>query len=205
MRPILTAALLAIGVMTNSVMAAENPRPAPEQPEIGEALRSGDIASAYRLSRDKADKGDVDAQYNVALFFWHGVGAPQNFEEAIRWATLSAIRGHRKATSARTLMLRTLEPQLAQKAMEWSRARLIKLAEGGDDDALPPLAVSYRADFGFPNDAEAYFWSSLAVSLGKIEVRRQRDALVQSMKQADLIKAQQRAAEWTAKWRKERS
>lgn len=205
MRPLVTAAMLTIGVMTFPVMAAETPRPAPEQPEIGEALRSGDIANAYRLSRDKAEKGDVDAQYNVALFFWHGVGAPQNFEEAIRWTTLSAIRGHRKATSARTLMLKTLEPQLAQKAMEWSRARLIKQAEGGDDEAVPPLAVSYRADFGFPNEAEAYFWSSLAVSLGKIEVRRQRDALVQSMKQADLIKAQQRAAEWTAKWRKERS
>ena len=205
MRPILTAALLTLIAVTYPVTAAETARPVPDQPEIGEALRAGDIANAFRLSRDKAEKGDMDAQYNVSLFFWHGVGAPQNFEEALRWSTLSAIRGHRKASSARSLMLRTVEPQLAQKAMEWSRTRLIKQAEGGDDDALPPLAVSYRADFGFANEVEGYFWSSLAVSLGKIDVRRQRDALVQSMKQADLIKAQQRAAEWTAKWRKERS
>lgn len=205
MRELLLAAAIAVSAMTASVMAAEGARPAPDKPELGEALRSGDIASAFRISREKAEKGDLDAQYNVSLFFWHGVGAPQNFEEAMRWSTLSAIRGHRKASSARQLMLRTIEPQLAQKAMEWSRQRLIKLAEGGDDDALPPLAVSYRADFGFANEAEAYFWSALAVSLGKVDVRRQRDALVQSMKQADLIKAQQRATDWTAKWRKDRS
>jgi TPR repeat protein len=172
---------------------------------MGEALRSGDIASAFRLSKEKAEKGDLESQYNVSLFYWHGVGAPQNFEEAVRWSTLSAVRGHRKAVSARTLMLRTVEPQLAQKAMEWGRTRLIKQAEGGDDDALSPLAVSYRADFGFANDTEAYFWSALAVSLGKVDVRRQRDALVQSMKQADLVKAQQRAGDWTGKWRKDRS
>lgn len=201
----LLAALFAVGTVFSAANAAEGTRPAPEQPELGEALRSGDIANAFRLARDKAEKGDIDSQYNVSLFFWHGVGAPQNFEEAIRWSTLSAIRGHRKATAARNLMLRTVEPQLVQKGMEWSRQRLIKLAEGGDDDALSPLAVSYRSDFGFPNDAEAYFWSSLAVSMGKVEVRRQRDSLVQTMKQADLVKAQQRAAEWTGKWRKDRS
>lgn len=201
----LFAVLLAVSTFIAPIQAAEGSRPVPEQPEIGDALRSGDIASAFRLSRDKAEKGDIDSQYNVSLFFWHGVGAPQNFEEALRWSTLAAIRGHRKATSARSLMLRTLEPKLAQSAMEWSRTRLIKQAEGGDDHSLAPLAVSYRSEFGFANDAEAYFWASLAVSMGRVELRRQRDALVQTMKQPDVIKAQQRATEWIAKWRKDRS
>ena len=172
---------------------------------MGDALKSGDVWGAFRVSRAKAEQGEIEAQYNLALFYWHGVGAPQNFEEAMRWATLSAIRGHRKATSARSLMQRSIEPQLAQKSMDWSRQRLIKQAEGGDNEALTPLAVSYRSDFGFPNEAEAYFWSSLAVSLGKAEARRQRDALVQSMSQSDVVKTQQKASQWIQKWRKEQS
>ena len=205
MRQLHLSILLLTGLLSATGAWAEGARARPDQPEVGDALKSGDVGGAFRVSREKAEQGEIEAQYNLALFYWHGVGAPQNFEEAMRWATLSAIRGHRKATSARSLMQRSIEPQLAQKSMEWSRQRLIKQAEGGDNEALTPLAVSYRSDFGFPNEAEAYFWSSLAVSLGKAEARRQRDALVQSMSQSDVVKTQQKASQWIQKWRKEQS
>jgi hypothetical protein len=177
----------------------------PERPDVGEALRSGDLQGAARSARELADAGDVEGQYKLSLFFWHGVALTQNFEEAIRWSTLAAIRGHKKATAARRQMATSLDPALVLKAMDWSRARLAKSAEGGDDDALLALAASYSAAFGAPNDIEAYYWNVLAVAAGKAEARRQRDALVSRLKQADLLKTQQRANDWHGRFRAQKS
>lgn len=99
-------------------------------------------------------------------------------------------------------MLRTLDPALAQKSMDWARARLVKAAEAGDDDALVALARSFAPPFGMENEIEAYFYSCLAVSVGKAEARRQRDAIVPRLKQADLLKTQQRANDWFQKHRR---
>jgi TPR repeat protein len=131
-----------------------------------------------------------------------GVGTTQNFDEAIRWCTMAAIRGHKKAASARKAMLDAIDPKVVQNAMKWARDRLIKEAEAGDDKALRPLSNSYAPAFGAPNEVEAYFWAAIAVSTGKADARRQRDAIVSTMTQADLIKTQQRANEWFKRWRK---
>jgi len=176
----------------------------PDQPKVSDAITKGDLPGAARRARELSDANDIEGQYNLALFYWHGVGIPQNFDEAIRWSTLAGVRGHTKAASARRIMSKSLEPIVVQKAMEWSRLRLTKMGEGGDDAALVSMARSYSPDFGFANDIEAYYWASLAFSAGKAEVRRQRDGLVSKIKQADLLKTQQKANEWFAKFRKDR-
>jgi len=137
----------------------------------------------------------------LSLFLWHGVAMPQNFEEAMRWVTLAAVSGERKALSARNAMLKTLEPQVAQKSMEWVRTRLMREAEAGDNAALLRLTVSYSQTFGFANPLEAYFWSNLAVSNGRIEARKQRDEIIAQLKPADVLKAQERARAWHERWR----
>jgi len=182
--------------------AAQNERL--DQPNVSDAITKGDLPGAARRARELSDANDIEGQYNLALFYWHGVGIPQNFDEGIRWSTLAGVRGHAKSASARRVMAKTLEPVVVQKAMEWSRLRLVKMAEAGDDDALVSMARSYSSDFGFANDIEAYYWASLAFSAGKGEVRRQRDGLVSKIKQPDLLKTQQKANEWFAKFRKDR-
>jgi TPR repeat protein len=197
----LAALVLVTGTIALPASAQDEPGPVPN---VSEAITKGDLPGAARRARELADANDIEGQYNLALFYWHGVGIPQNFDEAIRWSTLAAVRGQAKAASARRIMSKTLEPQVVQKAMEWSRLRLVKMAEGRDDAALVSMARSYAPDFGFANDLEAYYWASLAFSAGKTEVRRQRDGLVSKIKQADLLKTQQKANDWFAKYRKDR-
>jgi TPR repeat protein len=193
-----------IGLGATTLPASAQDASQPDQPNVSEAITRGDLPGAARKARELADANDIEGQYNLALFYWHGVGIPQNFDEAIRWATVSAVRGQTKAASARRIMAKTLEPQIVQKAMEWSRSRLVKMAEAGDDAALVSMARSYAPEFGFANDLEAYYWASLAFSAGRNEVRRQRDGLVPKIKQADLLKTQQKANDWFAKFRKDR-
>ncbi len=172
---------------------------------LSDSLRTGDLAGAFRLTQGLAENNEVEAQLNLALFYWHGIGAPQNFDEAIRWSTMAAIRGHKKAIAARKAMLESIDAQVVKKAMEWARARLTKDAEAGDDTALMPLSTSYLAEFGAPNAIEAYVWAAISVSTGKAEARRQRDVIVSTMNQSDVIKAQIRANEWFKRFRKAQS
>ena len=174
-------------------------------PALGEALLSGDLGSAFRSTLAMADSNDLEAQHNLSLFYWHGVGSSQNFDEALRWSTMAAIRGHRRAITARKIMVQGIDAQVEKKAMEWARARLIKDAEAGDNYALQPLSTSFLKDFAPPNDLEAYFWGALAVSMGRIEARRQRDLVIVNMKQADIVKTQQRANDWLKRWRNTQS
>ena len=170
-----------------------------------EALRNGDVTGAFRQMQSLAEVNEVEAQHNLSLFYWHGIGATQNFDEAIRWSTMAAVRGHKKAIAARRIMVEGMDPQVVKKAMDWVRARLTKDAESGDDTALMPMSTTYMPDFGDSKPVEAYFWAALSVSTGKAEARRQRDFLVSTMNQNDVIKAQQRANDWFKRWRKAQS
>jgi hypothetical protein len=173
--------------------------------DLGDALRSGDLSGAFRLTLNLAENNEIEAQHNLSLFYWHGVGAPQNFDEAVRWSTMAAIRGHKKAMAARKAMLEAIDPQIVKKAMEWARARLTKDAEAGDDTALMPLSTSYLPAFGAPNAIEAYYWAAISVSTGRADARRQRDKIVSTMNQSDITKAQNRATEWYKQFRKAQS
>jgi uncharacterized protein len=47
----------------------------------GEAVTDEQIEEYTR----KAEAGDVDAQYNLGIIYYHGEGVPRNFEEALIW------------------------------------------------------------------------------------------------------------------------
>ena len=198
----LTASVVWFACPASSVIAAEERS---ISQGLLEALRNGDVTGAFRQMQSLAEVNEVEAQHNLSLFYWHGIGATQNFDEAIRWSTMAAVRGHKKAIAARRIMVEGMDPQVVKKAMDWVRARLTKDAESGDDTALMPMSTTYMPDFGDSKPVEAYFWAALSVSTGKAEARRQRDFLVSTMNQNDVIKAQQRANDWFKRWRKAQS
>lgn len=198
--------VLATASAGSSAWAGNAPSPASpaagaEAPNPAEAIKAGDLPEAARQARLQAEKGSPEGQFNLALFFWHGVAVTQNFQEAMRWMTLAAVADYPRAIKAREAMFKTADPTLAKSSMEWTRARLQKQAEAGDNRALVLLSNSYAPEFGFENPGESYFWSVLAVTAGQIEAKRRRDALVAALKPADVIKMQDKAAEWYNKYR----
>lgn len=199
---VLVAACLSFDMAVAQQTAPAGPSAAnKEAPNPAEAIKSGDLPEAARQARMQAEQGSAEGQFNLALFFWHGVAVTQNFQEAMRWMTLSALADYPRAAAARTAMLNATDPSLAKNAMEWVRARLLKQAEGGDNRALVLLSNSYAPQFGFENPGESYFWSVLAVTAGQVDAKRRRDSLVSAMKPAEVIKTQEKAAEWYAKYR----
>jgi len=197
----IASALLCVSLLTWVGAPASHAQTAPSAPNPAEAIKAGDLPEAGRQARQRAEAGEPESQFMLSLFLWHGVTMPQNFEDAMRWVTLAAVSGERKALSARSAMLKTIEPQVAQKSMDWVRTRLMREAEAGDNAALLRLAVSFSQAFGFTNPLEAYFWSNLAVSNGRIEARKQRDEIIAQLKPADVLKSQDRARAWHERWR----
>lgn len=197
----LTTALAAAPACASSPAPVAGAPASAEAPNPAEAIKSGDLPEAARQARLQAEKGSPEGQFNLALFFWHGVAVTQNFQDAMRWMTLSAVADFPRAIKAREVMLKATDPALAKSSMEWTRARLQKQAEGGDNKALVLLSNSFAPEFGFENPGESYFWAVLAVTAGQLEAKRRRDALVTTLKPADVIKMQDKAAEWYNKYR----
>jgi TPR repeat protein len=172
---------------------------------MNQSILAGNFKEAFQVSEKEAENGDKEAQFNLALFYYHGVGVPQNFEYALRWANLSALQGFKKAFAARPPIMEKLQPETILAAMTWVRQRLTKAAEEGDNIALVMLSNSFATEFGFGDPKESYYWASLAVATGRTEAKRRRDALVKELKATDFKEVQDRSVEWFSKFRKSAS
>ena len=49
---------------------------------------------SFQLNQSKANQGDANAQFNLALLYYHGVGTPQDSKQAVYWYTKAAEQGH---------------------------------------------------------------------------------------------------------------
>jgi soluble lytic murein transglycosylase-like protein len=49
---------------------------------------------SFQLNQSKANQGGADAQFNLALLYYHGTGTPQDTRYAIYWYTKAAEQGH---------------------------------------------------------------------------------------------------------------
>ena len=61
------------------------------------AAQHQDYATALRLLRPLADRGDATAQFNLGVMYDAGQGVPQNYPEAVKWFGLAAGQGHAEA------------------------------------------------------------------------------------------------------------
>jgi len=196
---------LFVGVLLALNVAAVHAQAEAPKDTVSSAIVAGDLKKALAAAQAGAEQGEPESQFNLGIFYWHGVNVPQNFEFSLRWVTLAALGGYPKAMPARVMMIKSLDADTTKLVMDWIREKLTRSAEGGENKSLVMLSVSYAPDFGFEDPKEAYFWASIAVASGRTDAKRRRDALVKSLQPADIKEVQDRSAEWFNKWRKSAS
>ena len=199
---LLFVALLAFGVIGAPQLRAETVDPIPA---IDELIQTNQYTEAVKLTRQAAEDENIESEFRFGIFYWHGIGIGQNYQEALRWVTLAALSGHEKAFAARKLMLPKVDPANWPKTLDWARQRLQKTAETGNNQNLVALSKSYSADFGFENTIEEYYWASLSVAVGDNTLLKHRNELSKKVAVPDAAKAQDRMTAWLDKWRKEKS
>ena len=194
--------LLVMGLVGSTELRADSADPLPK---IDDLIRSNQFGEAVKLTRQAAEAENIESEFRLAIFYWHGVGVAQNYLEALHWVTIAALSGHEKALAARKLMLPSVDPANWPKALDWARQRLQKTAETGNNLNLIALSKSYSADFGFENTIEEYYWASLSIAVGDNSLIMRRNQLSKKIAVLDAAKAQDRMTAWLDKWRKEKS
>jgi TPR repeat protein len=64
---------------------------------VDDAYSRGDYATAFRLARQLADRGDAAGQYNLGIMYTKGHGVSQDYGEALKWFHLAADQEYASA------------------------------------------------------------------------------------------------------------
>lgn len=88
----LAAAILSIGLTANGPVAR-----ADSWKDATAAFAKKQYATAIKLFRPLAEKGDALAQYKVAVMHKMGLGVPKSEKEARKWSRLAAKQGNPEA------------------------------------------------------------------------------------------------------------
>jgi uncharacterized protein len=116
-----------------------------------EAWRAQDYDAAVRIWRPLADRGDVDAQFNLAQAYFLGRGLPQNMTLAEQWYARAARGGHEEAQANYGLLL--FQNGRQREAMPW----IERAANRGDPRAQYVLGTAlFNGDLVPQNLPRAY-------------------------------------------------
>jgi TPR repeat protein len=103
------------------------PAAADQLKDADAAVKKRDYATALRIIRPLAEKGDATAQYNLGVFYDNGLGVTQDHVRALMWFNLAAAQGKEGAATFRDLIARQMTPsQIAEArklANEWKPAK----------------------------------------------------------------------------------
>ena len=116
-----------------------------------------DKAEAARWFRKAVVKGNVDAQWRLAMLYGEGDGVPLDTDEAADWLRKAATQGHADARYQLAMICKESESvrQDIKQAAEWLR----KAAEQGHAKAQYQLARMYHEGDGIPRDGkQAIYW-----------------------------------------------
>ena len=132
-----------------------------------DAWSRGDYPAAVREWQPSADKGDPDAQYNLAQAYKLGRGVKPDLRKAEDLFGKAAQQGHLQASDMYGLLL--FQRGERAKAMPYVRAA----AERGEAPAQYLLGVAHFNGENVPKDwVRAYALTSLALQAGLAQARQ---------------------------------
>ena len=137
-----------------------------------EAWQAGNFALAIGNWRPLADRGDADAQYNIAQAYFLGRGVPQNSNLAEQWYERAARQGHGEAQANYGLLL--FQNGRRREAMPW----IEQAANRGDPRAQYVYGTAlYNGDLVAADLPRAYAMMSRAAEDRRAERARRRRGL----------------------------
>jgi TPR repeat protein len=141
--------------------------------------------TSFQIYQSKANQGDADAQFNLAVLYHHGIGIPQDFRYAAYWYTKAAEQGHVFAQySLGNLYRYSYNAEFCRdydQAVYWYK----KAAEQGNLDAQYGLGYMYDYGDEIPQDyKQAFFWYTKAAEQGHYFAKEHRDEMLEKMSQS---------------------
>jgi TPR repeat protein len=169
------------------------------------AYERSDFATAFRLMKPLAEKGDAKAQHDLGVMYDYGRGVPQDYTKAWKWYRRAAGQGISEAQHNLGIMYYHGQgvPQNYAEAAKWYR----RAAEQGMPDSQVNLGIMYYQGQGVSKDyVLAHMWLNLAASKYPASAKKRlndavnyKDLVDSLMTPAQIAEAERLAREWKPK------
>jgi len=128
-------------------------------------VRSRTLSHTAAVYRERAERGDANAEYELGEMYFRGAGVPRDYAEAIRWTRMAADEGYAKAASALGYFYYggLGVGKSYSDAVHWFSIAAAK----GDAVGELDLGYMFRRGQGVPqDDRQAFRWISQSASRG---------------------------------------
>jgi len=178
-----------------------------ERQLLERSLLPMDTAEAVDKYRQVASKGNTKAQVELGLALLRDKVVPKNHSEAEKWLRLAAESGD--ARSQTVLGALHAGPVLGEswdipENLEETGKWLTRAANQGEAIGQLNLGVLYHQGEGFSkDDAEAYFWWTIAAAQGNEDARKNLSVIEEQLTEKQISDARMRADNWKPKRERE--
>ena len=122
-----------------------------------------DAVSVFKIL---AEQEVPEAQYNLSLLFFNGLGTPKNFRQALIWSWKAHLNKHETARIQVNNILDIITPDLQNAVAEDLILEFTDIAKTGNSEAALKLGITYTELLVEPDYPTAYVWLSIAQAYG---------------------------------------
>lgn len=133
--------------------------------QAAEAYLEKDFKKAFKLFEELASTGNVNAQYNLAMFYYKGTGVEQNKIFAFIWFDTASKNGHKLAQNRLGYMYEKGEVKGTKSELAAVK-EFLKSAIQNYDMAQLNLAMKYNSNIKEESLERARFWYEKAAANG---------------------------------------
>ena len=167
LRNILYTCLL---VLYSTVLSAENHKKDLVDEEFKSAIKhveKKNFFEAFQIFSNLAEKGVPEAQFNLALLYSNGLGAPKNFRLALYWSWQAYLNDHETAIEQVNKTYELINEDLRNSVAQTIIEELVASAQAGDRAAPLKLGKTYLGLFVEAQNQPAYLWLSISQAYGE--------------------------------------
>ena len=107
-----------------------------------------------------------EAQFNLSLLLFNGLGVPKNYKQALVWSWKAYLNNHESAINQVNDILEIVTPELQSAVADELIQELTAVANNGDATAALKLGITFTELMVEPDYASAYVWLSIAQAFG---------------------------------------
>jgi TPR repeat protein len=107
-----------------------------------------------------------EAQYNLSLLLFNGLGVPKNYKQALVWSWKAYLNNHESAINQVNDILEIVTPDLQSAVADELIQELTEIAKNGEATAALKLGITFTELMVEPDYASAYVWLSIAQAFG---------------------------------------
>ena len=157
-------------VFYSTVLYAENHQKNVVDEEFKSAIKyveEKQFFEAYQIFSSLAELEIPEAQFNLALLYSNGLGAPKNFRLALYWSWQAHLNDHETAIEQVNKTYELINENLRNSVAETIIEELVASAQAGDRAAPLKLGKTYLGLFVEAQNQPAYLWLSISQAYGE--------------------------------------